>query len=221
MWCPTNEPVSDKPDKWTSTHGMGYTRFEAEKDGVSTVITYFVGKLENALIWNMKLKSDTDKKITVFPYVELGMMEFMRELQWQCYNKHQLTCYNTDDILVYKYGVEDQPKPDETPLVYFASDAPVTAFDCDRDEFIGSYRSEENPKNVENGKCTNSTMYGGDPCFALQLDIDLKAGEEKEINIFLGTAMTENDIKKALSIAGKRILSKNHLKSCQNTGIAT
>ncbi len=198
VWCPTNEPVPDKPDKWTSTHGMGYTRFEAEKDGVSAVVTYFVGELENALIWNMKLKSDTDKKITVFPYVELGMMEFMRELQWQCYNKHQLTCYNTDDILVYKYGVEDQPKPDETPLVYFASDAPVTAFDCDRDEFIGSYRSEESPKNVENGKCTNSTMYGGDPCFALQIDVDLKAGEEKEINIFLGTAMTENDIKKSV-----------------------
>ena len=198
VWCPTNEPVRDKPDKWTSTHGMGYTRFEAEKDGVSAVVTYFVGELENALIWNMKLKSDTDKKITVFPYVELGMMEFMRELQWQCYNKHQLTCYNTDDILVYKYGVEDQPKPDETPLVYFASDAPVTAFDCDRDEFVGSYRSEENPKNVEKGKCTNSTMYGGDPCFALQIDVDLKAGEEKEINIFLGTAMTENDIKKSV-----------------------
>ncbi len=198
VWCPTNEPVPDKPDKWTSTHGMGYTRFVAEKDGVSAVVTYFVGELENALIWNMKLKSDTDKKITVFPYVELGMMEFMRELQWQCYNKHQLTCYNTDDVLVYKYGVEDQPKPDETPLVYFASDAPVTAFDCDRDEFVGSYRSEENPKNVENGKCANSTMYGGDPCFALQLDVDLKAGEEKEINIFLGTAMTENDIKKSV-----------------------
>ncbi len=198
VWCPTNEPVPDKPDKWTSTHGMGYTRFEAEKDGVSAVVTYFVGELENALIWNMKLKSDTDKKITVFPCVELGMMEFMRELQWQCYNKHQLTCYNTDDVLVYKYGVEDQPKPDETPLVYFASDAPVTAFDCDRDEFIGSYRSEESPKNVENGKCTNSTMYGGDPCFALQIDVDLKAGEEKEINIFLGTAMTENDIKKSV-----------------------
>ena len=49
------------------------------------------------------------------------MMEFMRELQWQCYNKHQLSCYNLDDVLVYKYGVETQPKPDETPLVYFGS----------------------------------------------------------------------------------------------------
>lgn len=125
------------------------------------------------------------------------MMEFMRELQWQCYNKHQLTCYNMCDILVYKYGVENQPNPDETPLVYFAANVPAAAFDCDRDEFVGSYRSEENPQNVEKGICTNSNMYGGDPCFALQLDVELKAGEEKEINIFLGTAMTEDDIKKS------------------------
>lgn len=198
-WCPTSEPCKTKPEKWTSTHGMGYSRFEAERNGIKANLTYFVGKYENNLIWNLKLTSDTDKKIKVFPFVELGMMEFMRELQWQCYNKHQLTCNNLDDILVYTYGVENQPKPDETPLVYFAANQPITAFDCDRDEFIGSYRSEENPKNIEGDGCTNSTMYGGDPCFALQIDLDLKAGEEKEVNIFLGTAMTEEEIKKSVA----------------------
>jgi len=198
-WCPTNEPCKSKPEKWTSTHGMGYTRFEAEKNGVAVTSTYFVGEYENALIWNLKIKSQADKPIKIFPYVELGMMEFMRELQWQCYNKHQLTCYNMGDILVYKYGVETQPKPDETPLVYFAANVPVTNFDCDRDEFVGSYRSEENPQRVESGECSNSTLYGGDPCFALQLDVELKAGEEKEINIFLGTAMTEEEMQKCVA----------------------
>lgn len=198
-WCPTNEPCKTKPDGWNSTHGMGYTRFEAEKNGVKAVSTYFVGKYEDCLIWNLKLKSDKDKKITLFPFVELGMMEFMRELQWQCYNKHQLSCYNRGETLIYKYGVESQPKPDETPLVYFAASEKISAFDCDRDEFIGSYRSEENPKNVENGHCTNSTMYGGDPCFALEINLDLKANEEKTVNIFLGTAMTEEDIRKGVS----------------------
>ena len=199
VWCPTAEPVKERPQKWQATHGMGYTRFEAERDGLNVTSTYFVGKYENCLIWNLKIKSDNDREIKIFPYVELGMMEFMRELQWQCYNKHQLSCYNMEDVLVYKYGVETQPKPDETPLVYFASNVPVTAFDCDRDEFLGAYRSEENPMRVELGECSNSTLYGGDPCFALQLDIDLKADNEKEINIFLGTAMTESEIKQSIA----------------------
>ena len=46
---------------------------------------------------------------------------------------------------------------------------------------------KKNPQNVEKGKCTNSTLYGGDPCFAFANRLDLKAGEEKEVNIFLGT----------------------------------
>ena len=53
------------------------------------------------------------------------------------------------------------------------------------------YRSEENPQNIENGGCTNSTLAGGDPCFALEVELDLKAGVETELNVFLGTAMTE------------------------------
>lgn len=199
LWCPTNEPCKTKPQEWKSTHGMGYTRFEATRNGLEAVVTYFVGKYEDALVWNIKLKSDTKRKITLFPYVELGMMEFMRELQWQCYNKHQLSCYNRDDVLIYKYGVENQPKPKETPLVYFASNAPITAFDCDRDEFVGSYRSEENPIKAEEGACSSSTLYGGDPCFALQIDLELEPGTEKEINVFLGTAMTEEDVKKSVA----------------------
>ena len=54
-WCPTNEPCRSKPEKWTSSHGMGYTRFEAEKNGVSVTSNYFVGEYENALIWNLKI----------------------------------------------------------------------------------------------------------------------------------------------------------------------
>lgn len=194
VFCPTNAPVAQEPDEWSCTHGMGYTQFHSKKNGLTADACYFVGPLENCLIWDLTLKSDSDRTVQVFPYVELGMMEFMRELQWQCYNKHQLTVYNLDDILVYKYGVENQPKPDETPLVFFACNCPVTAFDGDRDEFVGAYRSEENPIRVEKGACSNSTMRGGDPCFALQLDIDLKANTEKKIHIFLGTAMNDEEI---------------------------
>lgn len=199
VFCPTNEPVKDKPDNWECTHGMGYTLFEAKKNGLKADAKYFVGPYENCLIWELSLRADTDRHVQIFPYVELGMMEFMRELQWQCYNKHQLTVYNLEDVLVYKYGVENQPKPEETPLVYFATDYPVAAFDGDRDEFVGAYRSEENPVRVENGACSNSTMMGGDPCFALQLEVDLEAGVEQKIHIFLGTAMTDADVRVSVS----------------------
>lgn len=85
---------------------MGYTVYDAKRRGLAVKATYFVGEYENCLIWNLRIRSNTDRKITMFPFVELGMMEFQRELQWQCYNKHQLSVYNMDDVLVYRYGVE-------------------------------------------------------------------------------------------------------------------
>lgn len=207
VWTPTGEPCPLKPEKWSAAHGMGYTRFEAERRGLSVRALYFIGRYENAMVWNLKIRSDTDRKITLFPYVELGMMEFMREMQWQCYNKHQLSCYplsGAESVLVYKYGVEMQPKPKETPLVWFAASVPAASYDCDRDEFIGAYRSEENPAAVGRGCCSGSALYGGDPCFALQLNLSLSAGEEKEINVFLGTAMTEKEIGECAGRCGEK-----------------
>ena len=198
FWCPTSEPALQKPDQWAAAHGMGYTRFNAEREGIEAKVVYFVGAYENSLIWNISIKNNSNKpkKISLFAYVEFGMMEFMRELQWQCYNKHQVSVkyLNASGVLVYKYGVEMQPKPDETPLVYFTADRIPDAFDGDRDEFIGSYRSEANPFAIENHGCTNSTLMGGDPCGALQFNIELQPGGEESINVFLGTAATEDAI---------------------------
>jgi cellobiose phosphorylase len=105
---------------------MGYTRFSAQRKGIRSELVYFVGGLEDSLIWNLKLFNEDDKprKLCIFAYVEFGMMEFMRELQWQCYNKHQVSVKYLKDTgaLIYKYDVEMQPTPEETPLVYLAAD---------------------------------------------------------------------------------------------------
>ena len=118
-------PVATKPGDLDFYSWNGLHPFAAVRKGLHATATYFVGEYENCLIWNLRLKADQDKKITLFPYVELGMMEFVRELSWQCYNKHQLSVNHMDGILVYKYGVEMQPKPDETPLIYFAADTEI------------------------------------------------------------------------------------------------
>ncbi len=204
VFCPTWEPVREKPEEWSAVHGMGYTKFHARKNGLAADVRYFVGPEVNCLVWELTLRSDTDRKVSVFPYVELGMMEYMREIQWQCYMKHQMQVYTLEDLLVFRYGVENQPKPDETPLIYFAADTPASSFDGDRDEFIGAYRSEENPIGVERGTCSGSTMAGGDPCFALCVPVSLKAGEERTVRFFLGAAMTEEDILRDVKICREK-----------------
>jgi cellobiose phosphorylase len=202
-WCPTAEPAFVKPESWQAAHGLGYSRFNAEHRGVKAELLYFISELENCIVWNLKLTNTSliTKSINLFSFVEFGMMEFLREISWVCYNKHQLKVeFNADlDALIYTYGVEMQPKPDETPLVYLAMNKKICGFDGDRDEFIGNYRSESNPYVIENGNCTNSTMFGGDPCGALQLDLELSPGATETINTFLGTGMTIGEIASSLA----------------------
>lgn len=203
-WCPTAEPAQQKPNKWYSAHGLGYTRFVAEHNGIKAELIYFIGKKENCVIWNLKLTNTSDeiKEIDIYSFVEFGMMEFMRELSWVSYNKHQVkvTYDKAADAIVYDYAVEMQPKPKETPVVYLASDQQLYAYDGDRDEFIGSYRSESNPYAIEHGGCTKSTLMGGDPCGALQIKMTLNPGQAKVINTFLGTAQNLEGVRESLNI---------------------
>jgi len=219
-WCPTAEPALVKPEQWQSAHGMGYTRFTAEHKGVKAELLYFVGEFENCIIWNLKLTNTSNevKELDLFSFVEFGMMEFMRELSWVCYNKHQVQVNfdEKDEAIIYHYGVEMQPKPDQTPLVYLASNKKLFAYDGDRDEFIGTYRSESNPFAIENGGCTKSTLMGGDPCGALQLKVTLQPGQTETINTFLGTGMTEADIAKSLENCRKEDFVEKSFAALKN-----
>lgn len=198
VFSPTFEPCRTPCEGWHAAHGMGYTRFRAECRGITAELTYFIGK-ENALIADLTL-GGRDADLQVFAFAELGMMEYLREVQWQCYNKHQLRVdFNKKaDALVYTYGVDSQPRPQDTPLVYFAGSRPCNGYDGDRDEFVGCYRGEENPYAVECGGCTGSTLRGGDPVFAMQFDLSLRGGNKERLQAFLGTAHSQQGILSSL-----------------------
>ena len=72
VWNPSVIPTDEKLDAWKSAHGLGYTRFEAEKDGVKISLTCFIGE-ENVLIYKSKITADKDKKIQVFACQEMGV----------------------------------------------------------------------------------------------------------------------------------------------------
>ena len=215
-WCPTAEPAECKPDTWESAHGLGYTRFNAARRDIEATLNYSIGK-ENALVCNLLLKnhSSEPRKLTLFAYVEFGMMEYLREQSWYCYNKHQLSVDfdNEAQAIIYNYDVEMQPRPDATPRIFFAADRKLKGYDGNRDEFIGSYRSEANPYAIEHGGCTNSTLKGGDPCGALEIELTLEPGEEMETNILLGAAMDLAGVREMLATCRKPGFAMNSLEN--------
>ena len=193
-WNPTFIPCNEQPDVWRSAHGLGYTRFMAEKDGLSVHLTCFIAK-DNVLVYKMEICAKTARKVQVFACQEMGLMQYLREVQWQCYVKNSNNIlYDADnDALIYEYFPDGQPRPDETPFVYFTSDRKSSSFSGSRQSFIGYYRDLKNPVAIENGSCGNTELKGGEAMFSLSFDLDMQAGQEEKMNIYLGTLGKEEN----------------------------
>ena len=188
VWNPSGIPCKEKADEWSSAHGLGYTKFHAKYDGVTLDAKCFVGK-DNALIYSISIISDCDRKIKLFAAQEMGLMEYLREVQWQCYckNSNNILYDKGADALVYEYFVDNQPRGDETPRVMFFANRKCTSYSGVRADFIGPYRSLSDPVAIELGSCPNTELKGGEAMFSMSFDIELTAGKEERINLFLGT----------------------------------
>ena len=200
VWNPSFIPTDNAPDSWESAHGLGYTRFKASKDGVTINLTCFIGK-DDVLIYKMSVESVLDKKIQIFACQEMGLMQYLKEVQWQCYCKNSNNIlYNKDlDCLVYEYFIDMQPRPDETPFVYFTSDRRSSSYSGVRQSFIGYYRDLKNPIALENGSCGNTELKGGEAMFSMSFDLELSKNKPENINLFLGTVVNQEELPQILS----------------------
>lgn len=188
VWNPTMLPCRTPLDFWESAHGLGYTRFAAEKDGVRADLKCFIGK-ENVIVYSLDIKSKDDREIDVFTCQEMAMMEYLKEVSWQCYCKQsQNILYDKkNDALIYEYFTDMQVRPDETPLVFFCSDRKLASYDGDRNKFLGAYRSLREPVALERGKCSDSELHGGEAMFAGQVSLSLVANKTESVTFYLGT----------------------------------
>ena len=186
-WNPNLIPCRTELDFWESAHGLGYTRFVGEKDGLRVELKCYMAK-ENVLIYSLDLKCEEDREVDVFACQEMAMMEYIKEIYAQCYCKQsQNILYNKEnDALVYEYFTDMQMRPDETPFVFFCSDRKLNSFDCDRHKFLGAYRSLREPIAVERGTCSNTELRGGEAMFSGQVCLSLKKGETQSVSFYLG-----------------------------------
>lgn len=202
-WTPTWQPVAKDPDSYECRHGMGYTRITSENFGIRSSILYFVPQNDDLEIWRVTLenKSERERKLDVFSYVELCLGHALVDLINQPNDQHfnivkfdlQLQAiYATKNYWVtYGGATVKQPNKAWDKQVFFASSLPVTGFDGKKDAFIGKWRSESNPIAVENSRCLDTDITAGDACAALQSEITLAPGESREFVILMGVIDAE------------------------------
>ncbi len=209
-WNPTFLPSETALDEWHSQHQPGITHFYAKKDGLEAKLSLFIAPDYDTLLWDVELTNTNGekKKYDVFAYVEYSMHEWLREVQYEYYNRLQLRVYYEKDLdaLLYLYHADNPARKDLTPLVYFGSQKKIDSWCGDREQFTGFYRSERNPIMVEKGECNNDWLQGGEGCGALHSKVELGANEKWSNAYFIGCAPNAlMEYKNAVKEAGEHI----------------
>lgn len=186
-WTASWQPVAKPLDQYKTVcrHGMGYSIFESEYSGVKSSLRVFVPMDKPIEIWTVTLTNDSDRKrdLSLFAYAEFCLWDIMQDQFNFQYILYTCDLSYENDIVDYSSKLWE-PRPHLKG--FLASTLPVVSFDTDRDEFIGTYRHEGQPKAVERGECFGSLAVGGNPCGAVQNRISLEPGQSVVATYIVG-----------------------------------
>ncbi|WP_313605058.1 GH36-type glycosyl hydrolase domain-containing protein [Rhizobium sp.] len=181
--------LSRRPEVlFEARHGLGYSVFSSEEDGLKLELTQTVDRTRHAKFSHMKLKNSGSetKKLKLYGYVE-----------W-------LLGANTAKTVPFIL-----PSRDEATGTLFANNAfsinfsrfaflgmseMPTGFTASRREFVGRFGSVQMPAAVTGASSLSGSLdLDGDPCAALAYDVELAPGQETEVTFFLGDAATKEE----------------------------
>lgn len=190
VWSPTFRPCSARVDARSASHHPGYSVFVAEKDDLIASLKLFIAPDRDTLVWEVGVRNTSGQTVScdVFAYVELSQFMAREENILGYYLKWNTRAVFDEELqaITYAYTAWMHPRKDDSPLVYFGSDAAVDSFCCNRDVFCGNYRDESNPVEIEKGCLSDTNLQGGEPCGALHHHLTLAGGQMQQFHFFLG-----------------------------------
>ncbi len=184
FWTISWQPVGKSLEKakYTCRHGLSYTKYECEYQGIYASQKLSVAMDDPVEIWDIFLRNDTEKtrNLSIFTYVEWSFHHIAMDNQ-----NFQMSLYSAGSR--YEDGIiEHDLYYEEKGYQFFTSSFQADGFDCLRDQFIGAYRTESNPQVVEEGKTLSSFEKGGNHCATLHKKITLEEDQSVRLICLLG-----------------------------------
>ncbi len=184
FWSPTWAPTRSDLHDYRCRHGLGYTAIGAHRDGIEGEVTYLVPLGADLEVWRIRVTNhrDTRARVSVFPVVEFALWD-----AWDDQTNFQRNL-NTGEVEILDgviYHVTEY-RERRNHFASFACSPAATGFDTSRDAFLGPYRGWDNPIAVARGSATGSIAHGWAPIGAFQVDVDLPAGEARDVIVTLG-----------------------------------
>ncbi|TAH41898.1 MAG: cyclic beta 1-2 glucan synthetase [Bacteroidetes bacterium] len=187
FWSVTSLP---KPGakSYITRHGFGYSVFEHIEDGIYTEMTVFVD-IETSIKFNViKIKnlSGKTRKLSATGYVEWVLGD--NRIKNAMYVHTELDPLSSAILAKNPYNTEFARR-----VAFFDTDDSKKTYTADRTEFLGRNGSLENPDAMSRQKLSGRLGLALDPCTALQVSVELQAGEEKEVIFRLGAGRDQEN----------------------------
>jgi cyclic beta-1,2-glucan synthetase len=179
-WTPTPLPVRG-PEPYVVRHGQGYTVFEHTSHGIEHELTLFVAPEDPVKLVRLRLRNATQarRRLTATFYAEwvLGVLPeqsapyVVTEVDEATGALFARNPYNNE--FAHKVAFADAtPRP--------------ASFTAERKEFVGRNGTLARPRALERVGLSGRAGAGYDPCAALQVAVELAAGERREVTFRIG-----------------------------------
>lgn len=193
VWNPAWQPSKTALDVYECRHGLGYSRFHSEKNGICAELTAFVPLHETCEVNHLVLANTTNsvQELTLTSYVEFcfwnavdDSTNFQRNLSLGEVEVCGSTIYHKTEY-----------RERRNHYAYYTVNTSIDGFDTSRDDFLGVYGSIEHPKAVLESKANNSLASGGAVIGSHMINVTLQPGEEKSYIFLLGYAENSEEEK--------------------------
>ncbi len=203
VWNIGWQPTKTDLDFYECRHGIGYSRFTGEKNGIKASELAFVPMNDTCEVNQVTIENtgSAPKSISLFSYVEFCLWNAMDDMTNFQRN------YSTGEVEVIGSTIYHKTEYRERRNHYavYSVNHDINGFDTIRDEFLGAYGTPENPAVVRSGKCLNTMASGWAPIGAHQIDLTLQPGEKVSLVFVLGYIENpENDKWEAQDVINKK-----------------
>ena len=184
VWSPAFLPAAAPLDAYRCRHGLGYSVFEGEKNGISAELTVTVPlgaacELQKLVLTNRSAES---RELTVYGAVEWCLWNAVDD-STTFQRNWNIGEVEIEGSTVY-HKTEYRERRDH--YAFYSVNAPIEGFDTDRDAFLGRFRGWDRPLAVEERTSFGSVASGWAPIAALRLRVPLAPGESRTLLFTLG-----------------------------------
>lgn len=197
FWSAAYKPVMARSDFYRVAHGIGYSRFNQRVEGIESTLTVFVAPADPLEIHELTLTntSNRSRRLDVTSYLEwlLGFApDEHREFHKLFIETKAEPTLSAVFARKFLWGFPDeQGRYNNINWPYTAFHAVsevLKSYDCDKESFIGLYRNDDQPLAMFNPKLACRSGRFGDAIAALQVEVNLQAGESKTLVFTIGVA---------------------------------